>query len=311
MFTRSPHSDAKEIHISAGFGLGEGIVQDQVETDSYQIEWNSNKIIKQIAEKKLRVISDSKDGTRMQLIENSLHRTGELFILQSRPIVRQKSPQSQYRIWDNSNIVESYPGITLPLTFSFIQQGYEIAFKKAALGCLLIKREVKKELYIFKNMIGLLDGRVYYNLLNWYKMLSYLPGYKGHKKSWDKMIGINKKTEFPQTRLSLLNRLFSVFIVVFRLLTVKRTARSFFRKFNLSYKKYINIRFSSLNENELINLYRDIERDFSPIWHLTLYNDFCAMKYYDWLKKLCTSREQDKYENLHNNLLCGEPEISG
>lgn len=344
MFTRSPHSEKKEIHISAGFGLGEGIVQDQVETDAYQREWNSNKIVKQIGEKKLRVIPDSKDGTRLQLIENSLQKIsvlsddevqllckngiraekqfgkpqdiewainhkGELFILQSRPIVRPELPKSQFRIWDNSNIVESYPGITLPLTFSFIQQGYEIAFKKAALGCLLIKKEVKNELHIFKNMIGLLDGRVYYNLLNWYKMLSYLPGYKSHKKSWDQMIGINKKSEFPQTKLSWLNRLFSILFIAFRLLTVKSLANSFFRGFNSSYKKYKDIRFSSLNENELINLYRDMERDFSPVWHLTLYNDFCAMKYYDWLKKLCTSRELDKFPNLHNNLLCGEPDI--
>ncbi|MCP4706860.1 MAG: hypothetical protein GY865_19855 [candidate division Zixibacteria bacterium] len=344
LFTRSPFSNAREINISAGYGLGEGIVQDQVETDNYQVKWNSDKITKQIGEKNIRVIPNSKDGTRMQLIEKSLQRKsvlsdsevqllcqngiraerkfgkpqdmewafnsdGELYILQSRPIVSQKPSQSQDRIWDNSNIVESYPGITLPLTFSFIQQGYEIAFKKTALGCLLIKREVRKELHIFKNMIGLLDGRVYYNLLNWYKMLSYLPGYKSHKKSWDQMIGINKIAEFPQTKLSWVNRLFSVFMVIFRLLMVQFTAFMFFRKFYLSYKKYKDIRFSSLYDSELIDLYRNIEREFSPIWHLTLYNDFCAMKYYDWLKKLCKCSEFDNYPNLHNDLLCGQPDI--
>jgi pyruvate,water dikinase len=46
-----------------------------------------------------------------------------------------------------------------------------------------------------------------------------------------------------------------------------------------------------------------------PSWYLTLQNDFYAMKYYDWLKNLCQRWGLDKYDNLHNHLLCGQPNI--
>ena len=52
----------------------------------------------------------------------------ELYILQSRPITTLASNNindiDNTIIWDNSNIVESYSGITLPLTFSFIKIAY-------------------------------------------------------------------------------------------------------------------------------------------------------------------------------------------
>jgi len=73
--------------------------------------------------------------------------------------------------------------LTLPLTFSFVRANYESIFRNATLGFLLFRKRLKRELSFFENMIGLLDGRIYYNLLNWYRMLSYLPGFKKHKDS--------------------------------------------------------------------------------------------------------------------------------
>jgi hypothetical protein len=35
----------------------------------------------------------------------------------------------EFTILDNSNIVESYPGVTLPLTYSFIKIAYKGIFK--------------------------------------------------------------------------------------------------------------------------------------------------------------------------------------
>jgi len=59
--------------------------------------------------------------------------TGQLYCLQARPIVT--LPLSSFFVpdvrgskavlWDNSNIVESYSGVTSPLTFSFASKAYE------------------------------------------------------------------------------------------------------------------------------------------------------------------------------------------
>ena len=347
LFTRDPENRAKQCVVSAGFGLGEGVVQNTVETDTYCIRWDSDEILKEVPSKEHRVaVNTSKQGTHKEPVSDELKskqvltdlqirklaqtgvqleqgfgapqdiewafdQRGRLFILQARPIVSAsyKAFSAEIRIWDNSNIVESYPNLTLPLTFSFVRTGYENIFRNATLGFLLFKNELKKELPIFKNMIGLLDGRVYYNLLNWYRMLSYLPGFKKHKKSWDQMIGISKRVNFPESRLSLVNKVYSLAKVIWCLFTVKGIASKFFAHFNPLYDRFKNVDVSSATEDELIAIYGSLGAEFTDKWHLTLYDDFCAMKYYDWLKRLCSKWGLERYSNLHNNLLCGEKGI--
>lgn len=59
--------------------------------------------------------------------------TGQLYCLQARPIVTlplssffvPDARGSKAVLWDNSNIVESYSGVTSPLTFSFASKAYE------------------------------------------------------------------------------------------------------------------------------------------------------------------------------------------
>jgi len=46
----------------------------------------------------------------------------QLYLLQSRPITslgKVPDPDGNINIWDNSNIAESYGGVTTPLTYSF------------------------------------------------------------------------------------------------------------------------------------------------------------------------------------------------
>ena len=62
---------------------------------------------------------------------------------------------------------------------------------------------------------------------------------------------------------------------------------------------------SEVTEDELISIYESLSQRLTNKWHPTLYNDFCAMKYYDWLKKLCNQWLFDKHPNLNNDLLCG------
>ena len=53
---------------------------------------------------------------------------GQVYLLQSRPITtlaELRDPDGAYALWDNSNIAESYGGVTTPLTFSFARHAYE------------------------------------------------------------------------------------------------------------------------------------------------------------------------------------------
>jgi pyruvate,water dikinase len=315
-----------------------------VETDCYRVEWGRSTVGRSISAKTRRTECKPGGGTRtaplcgrlrsqsvltdrqvlevarlVQHLEETLgcpqdiewaYADGRLFILQARPIIfPPTSLADEGRIWDNSNIVESYPGLTLPLTFSFVREGYALCFRRAVLGFLLCRREIEGDLHIFDEMIGLLDGRVYYNLLNWYRMMSYLPGYRQYRNSWDRMIGITRALPFPGRRLSLPNRLYALAVVLYRLLAVRRTARRFFRHFQPACRRYQGIDFEKLPAGELLSVYRAMQREFSLRWHLTLYNDFCAIRYFDWLRGLCGRWGLQRFPNLHNDLLCGEGDV--
>ena len=41
-------------------------------------------------------------------------------------------------------------------------------------------------------MLGLIRGRVYYNLLNWYRLLAMLPGFKANRGFMEQMMGVKE-----------------------------------------------------------------------------------------------------------------------
>lgn len=387
MFTRHPQSRAHECVISAGYGLGEGVVSNQVETDTYSIRWRARKVNAQLERKEhgVTACSDGRSGSQIepvtvtlqdrpalsdrqvrqlrgvgvrleryfgapQDVEWAFDGDGRLHILQSRPIIFGNEPSTDFysnevdsssrscdsghpcsdaitancgdylnaaqhtlpanfHVWDNSNIVESYPGLTKPLTFSFIRAAYEASFRRAMHGFLLLKKPLWDNHLVFRNLIGLLNGRVYYDLLNWYRMLSLLPGFKRHKGAWDQMIGISERVSFPQANLSMLNNIGSSFILVWRLLNVTYNAQRFLKRFSRVYQQFRSLDFSGMSAEELVHVYESLGRKLSRFWHLTLFNDFSAMKYYDWLKALCERWLPDAGPNLNNNLLAGQQDV--
>src|SRR6185369_13315814 len=57
---------------------------------------------------------------------------GRVHLLQARPITTLGAEcaagGNKANVWDNSNIVESYAGVTTPLTFSFIRTAYTAVY---------------------------------------------------------------------------------------------------------------------------------------------------------------------------------------
>ena len=89
-------------------------------------------------------------------------------------------------VWDNSNIIESYSGITTPLTFSFARRGYEYAYREFCRLLGIPDAAVEARSEVFGCMLGLARGRVYYNLLNWYRLLALVPGLDSTGDSWSR-----------------------------------------------------------------------------------------------------------------------------
>jgi pyruvate,water dikinase len=342
MFTASPNGNGTALTIVAGYGLGEGVVSGSVETDTYHLGNSGADISSEISPKRtqIRINPNGTGGTRIARVRSEMvdrpvlsesnllelrkegakiHRQyqcpqdiewgydcrGRLFIMQARPVTSHPTAAvaAQAYIWDNANIVESYPGLTLPLTFSFIVRNYAKLFRKAACGLTLRKSALYHRTDIWNNMLGLLRGRVYYNLTNWYAMLSYLPGFRHFQKTWDRMIGIAKATPCAPRTLSVADRTYTVSKIICYLLTLRRTARWFFKHYDHALAPYRDRDFSSDDEYEVMSCYRALENDLLDFWHVTLYSDLCAMVYYDLLK-----HSTEKYCNpddtgLHHELL--------
>ena len=44
----------------------------------------------------------------------------------------------------------------------------------------------------FRNVLGLVRGRLYYNLLNWHRILALLPGYSLNRGFMEQMMGVEE-----------------------------------------------------------------------------------------------------------------------
>ncbi len=227
LFTRDP-DDPDRLLVSAGLGLGEGVVAGTVETDTYRIARRGSRVVIDVRRKEERVVASVGSGTcrqevpdeerresalsphqirllrRMGLdaearlggaqdVEWAFDERGRPLLLQARPIVGSRAPEA-HRVWDSANVVESYPGLTLPLTFSFARRAYEGTFRRAAEGLLPWGNPFRDEPEIFRHLIGLLEGRIYYNLLHWYTLFAVLPGRNRYRETWDRMLGITARS---------------------------------------------------------------------------------------------------------------------
>jgi pyruvate,water dikinase len=206
-FSADPVSGNRALCVVASTrGLGDKLVAGEVEGDVYHVSEDGIVTIKSetgeaanLPEAMVQAVARLARATeqhfgRPQDIEWAAE-TDRLYLLQARPITTLAAEPDETGgtiLWDNSNIVESYSGVTAPLTFSFARGVYEAVYREF-LGNLGVSREViDANAQVFRNMLGLIEGRVYYNLLNWYRMLTLLPGFAANKRYLDLMLGVDQ-----------------------------------------------------------------------------------------------------------------------
>jgi len=339
----------KEKVISAVYGLGEGLVSGELNADTFSIR--GKEISRTLADKTHQVKQDASGGTRkipvpaelrgkaclsaaqlQQLsavldtlfLNQSTYQDIEfafkgevLYLLQTRPVTTTQQladSSGEHIIWDNSNIIESYPGVTTPLTFSFICKVYEAVYRQFVQLMGVSEQEVEEHKDIFANMLGLINGRVYYNLLSWYKALALLPGYSINAGFMEKMMGVKERfelKELPQRsrfreRLRVLNM---VRILLKNLRGLPDMRKDFSRDFHATMKTYGALDLHTKNAGELMDLYLNFEKTLLKKWKAPLVNDFFAMIYFGVLQKLVLKYNIDEQGTLHNDLMCGAKDI--
>ncbi len=305
-FSMNPVNGNKdEITINAVHGLGEKLVSGEVNADSYVFNRQTQKILA-AKTTTLQVLNEAQQMQVVGLVKKVESFYGQpqdiefaftgndLFLLQSRPVTTTK--RTARIIWDNSNIVESYPGLTLPLTCSFIDKMYAAVYRQfcAVLG--VSHQTIALNHALFDNLLGYINGRVYYNLNSWFGILSLLPGYQLNAGFMEKMMGVRNKPEFdipPGKRKNSFRDYLGVANAIrclaINLFTANKQRERFIKDFETVYDRFSMIEHEKLSAAEIWENYCAFERLMVERWKAPLVNDFFTMIYFGVLQKFCTN----------------------
>ncbi|MEB3300023.1 MAG: PEP/pyruvate-binding domain-containing protein [Candidatus Sericytochromatia bacterium] len=216
------------------------------------------------------------------------------------------------RLWDNSNIVESYNGVTTPLTFSFASQAYTIVYQQIAALLGVPPQTLQANAATFRNMIGFHSGRIYYNMRNWYRIVALLPGYEANKAFMEQMMGVKATAQVgaDTARAGMLARFGPVLVVAGRLLwaylTIDRRVSAFQHHFNQVYEAWRHKDWASMPPDALAEAYDELERSLLWRWQAPILTDTFAMVAYGLLRRLCDRWLPGADSSLQNDLLSGE-----
>ncbi|TVQ12620.1 MAG: hypothetical protein EA364_08375 [Balneolaceae bacterium] len=336
--------------VSAGYGLGEGVVSGKVETDEWVFDENRNLINRTIASKTNRMISRS-DGSVMlenvpgkeqdepciseirmrTLLDEGQKLTdhfgkpqdveftiagGELYLLQSRDVTR-IDQNGQKVIFDNSNIVESYSGVTTPLTYTFIRPAYEQVYRQFFDLMGVRPKQIDNRRRDFATMVTWIDGRVFYNMNSWFRVLSLLPGYQFNRSAMEDMMGVRDKGNFEHietppsyTGLKKLTHglpqiLYLIYRLIRNIVLSQRITDRFNHLFHTIFDDLEQQSLDAYNSVDLANLYWKLEEELLKNWKAPIVTDFNAMIFHGMLKKLSEKWLPDEKKGLTNDLLVG------
>ena len=336
LFTADPASPTEpDLLVSAGWGLGEGVVGGHADTDTYRVI--GTEVRADVVEKKQMVGRATDGGTavlsvpaerqtarclsdatvrelaglgraleahfgRPQDIEWAVDEAGAVAILQTRALTAVGPREGRLYTWDNSNIIESYGGITTPLTYSFARGAYEVVYRQFCEVMGVSQPLITANDPVFKAMIGLVRGRVFYRLDSWYQVLTLLPGAKYNKRFMEKMMGVRKKADLGGEGGGGAGR-FRIFYLAWRMIRalggLGRRSDHFKAIFAEAYGAYHPRDLDAMSPPELVAAYRDLERRLLLNWKAPIINDFFAMIFFGVLTSMA--------DGQHNDLLCGEP----
>lgn len=224
-------------------------------------------------------------------------------------------------IWDNSNIVESYPGVTSPLTFSFARYVYSEVYQAFSRLMGVSGRKIQDHRAVFENMLGRVDGRVYYNLLNWYRALALFPGFKANRAFMEGMMGVSEplpqeladqiapSTSNPFVKLADNINFARVGVgLIWHQIWIRISIGNFYRRLNDALSTTDAV-IDLMKPVELAAEYRRLEQKLLARWDAPLVNDFLCMIAFGATQKVMTEHAGDDGLAFLSNILIGQGDI--
>ena len=339
--------------LSAVFGVGEGLVSGALAADTVWADPLTGAIVKEDIEQKTEAFRASGSGEcaavpvseseqdkpcldqaavtalvelgrtllkrhgRPQDIEWAI-RDGEVFLLQTRPVTAFDRNITGYpNLWDNSNIVESYGGLTQPLSFTFALRNYRSVYVQFC-EILHVPAEVVKDMDDYLgHMLGLMHGRVFYNLYNWYKLVGVLPGFSQNREFMETMMGVREALSGEiearisphaswNTPLGRFRKMRTGLAFLTYHFTIVGVVERFQREFHEHYDHYRHLDYRSMSSDQIFRTYLEVDRVMISRWKAPIINDFLTMVHFGILKKLTASWLSEVDPNVQNDLIAGD-----
>jgi len=242
---------------------------------------------------------------------------GTLYLLQARPITElagRPDPDAPLRVWDNSNIAESYSGVTTPLTFTFARKAYEAVYQSFLRVMRVPEATIDAHADTFRTMIGLIRGRIYYNLLSWYEVLALLPGFRFNRAFMEDMMGVSERLpddllpdrEGASIGEQIADALRLVWSALHLILYHFRIDDRIDRFYDLLDRTLDppSPGLERMRLDELADYYRTLEEELLARWDVPIANDFFTMIFFG-LSKRAVERWGGPAADRHNHLLTG------
>ena len=350
LFTVDPVSGDHDVAaVSAVWGLGEGLVSGALDADHWTWRHPTGELTAAIAEKAERVVAAPDGGTRQVPVPAAARRAptlrddqvgalvalgdalaarlggpqdiewtlvdGHFQLLQARPITTLKAAPAGARArWDHSNIAESYPDVTTPLTYTFVRGLYEVAYQVMLRAFGVSPRWIAKRPEVFRNLLGCLHGRIYYNLSNYYRLGEFFPAKVAVKDFFDTMIGVRERAPVafaPKAWLAFIARdlpqmAWVAVMVVWRYLDWGRENARFQRHFDTLFERHRHLAYGRMPTTEIVTTYRTLERELLWGWRAPMVNDFYAMVFFGLLRQLAARWGVDAEGAVATDLLVGD-----
>ncbi|HUN21627.1 MAG TPA: PEP/pyruvate-binding domain-containing protein [Anaerolineales bacterium] len=327
-FSTDPVSGQDDVLVSAVVGLGDRLVSGKVSADTYRVT-RSGQVSESVRVASQPVLTEAQIQAVAQLtrqveaffgcpqdVEWAIE-SGTLYLLQARPITTPTHPPFQehfFNLWDNSNIAESYPGYTLPLTFSFARRAYAEVYRQFCRILGVPQQRMLENANTFRCMLGLRQGRMYYNLLNWYRVLAILPGYQLNRHFMEQMMGVKQSLPEATARqvrpapiagwLDALHFVRTIFGLIIHYGLLETHIRQFYARLSATLgTQRPDLR--NWQSDQLVADYRHLEGQLLARWDAPLLNDFFTMIFYGLLKSLTQKWCSDSQGSLRNSLLAG------
>lgn len=284
-------NNVSETVISVTQGLGDKLVDGTVDGSTYyldgkKVEVNGPDILnKKVLKGLLDLANELRVKTnRFQDCEFAV-KNDKVYFLQSRAITTYDvDSHGMTLLIDNSNLIESYYGMTSPLTHSFAHEIYAKVY--AATGKLLnIDQKIVDECqYALDHMLYSYEGKLYYNLNSWYQVNSVLPS-KSSTSYMESMMGVKAgDNSLKRVKMGLWDICKVACALLPKFRNIDKLSDQFVENFNAIVNPYYGKNLDHLSMKELVALYEEIDSKIIKEFTIPILNDVGVMMNFGRLK---------------------------